>query len=364
MSARGRLVVVGRGAPERGGIPSFMAMLVDEQQTLGYDVVFVNLAEGARREGGRLSWGNATRTFTDAARVFRVARRGDVVHVHSALAPTVTGLRAGLLVRAARLRGARTVVHAHGGRLIDSLTSRARRALARRTLAPADAVIAVSTRVRDVLLDSGLDPARVRYLANGVSVERFADVTSSRPHHPPRVLFVGGLTPRKGVLDLVAASTMLLDEGVHHELWLVGGMPDEGAGSQQQVLDAVPPHAEMVGMVDPVEMAATYAQVDVFCLPSWWEAMPLTVLEAEAPACPSSPPMSATSARWSSTAPRATWCRPRTGSLSPTPCARCSPTRSDAPDGPARAGARARRLRGGARLLRDLAAVLDEVRAS
>ena len=286
MSARGRLVVVGRGAPERGGIPSFMAMLVDEQQTLGYDVVFVNLAEGARREGGRLSWGNATRTFTDAARIFRVARRGDVVHVHSALAPTVTGLRAGLLVRAARLRGARTVVHAHGGRLVHSLTSRPRRALARRTLAPADAVIAVSTRVRDVLLASGLDPARVRYLANGVAVQRFADVTSGRPHHPPRVLFVGGLTPRKGVLDLMAASTMLLDEGVRHELWLVGGVPDEGTDSHQQVLDAVPSHAEMVGMVDPSEMAATYAQVDVFCLPSWWEAMPLTVLEAQAAGLP------------------------------------------------------------------------------
>jgi glycosyltransferase involved in cell wall biosynthesis len=263
-----------------------MAMLVDEQQTLGYDVVFLNLAEGARREGGRLSWGNATRTFTDAARVFRAARRGDVVHVHSALAPTVTALRAGLLVRAARLRGARTVVHAHGGRLIDSLTTPARRALAHRTLAPADAVIAVSTRVQDVLLESGLDPDRVRYLANGVSVDRFADVPSSRPHDPPRVLFVGGLTPRKGVLDLLAASSMLLDEGVRHELWLVGGMPDEGAESHRQVLDAVPPHAELKGQVDPADMADVYAAADVFCLPSWWEAMPLTVLEAQAAGLP------------------------------------------------------------------------------
>lgn len=286
MSARGRLVVVGRGEPERGGIPSFLGMLVDEQETLGYDVVLVNLAEGARQDGGRLSWRNATRTVTDAVRVFRTARRGDIVHIHSALAPTVTGLRAGLLVRAAKARGSWAVVHAHGGRLIDSLTSSARRTVARRTLAPADVVIAVSTRVRDVLLHSGLDPAQVRYLANGVAVDRFATPGRTRPHDPPRVLFVGGLTPRKGVLDLLAASTELLDDGVKHELWLVGGVPDEGASSYQEVLDAMPPHAVLKGELTPAEVADLYAEADVFCLPSWWEAQPLTVLEAQAAGLP------------------------------------------------------------------------------
>ncbi len=279
--------MVGRGEPERGGIPSFLALLVEEQQTLGYDVVLLNLAEGARREGGRLSWGNATRTVTDTLRVYRTARRGDIVHLHSALAPTVTCLRAGLLVRAARLRGARAVVHAHGGRLVDSLSSRPRRLIARRSLAAADAVVAVSTRVRDTLVETGLDPARVHFLANGVSVGRYAPARpSSRPHDPPRVLFVGGLTPRKGVLDLLAASSMLLDEGVKHQVWLVGGVPDEGDAAHRQILDAVPSHAVLVGPVAPAEMPATYAEADVFCLPSWWEAMPLTVLEAQASGLP------------------------------------------------------------------------------
>ena len=284
----GRVVVVGRGEPERGGIPSFLAMLVDAQEALGREVVLVNLSEGARREGGRASWSNLTRTFTDALRVLRTARSGDVVHVHSALAPTVTCVRAGLLLRAARLRGARTVLHAHGGRIVGSLTSPARRAVTRISLRPADAVIAVSVRVRDTLVEAGLDPARVRHLPNGVDVDRFADAVrpASRPHDPPRVLFVGGITARKGVLDLLEASSTLLAEGVAHEVRLVGGVPDEGERSHDEVRDALPPQAVMVGPVDPADIPAAYDGADVFCLPSWWEAMPLTVLEAQAAGLP------------------------------------------------------------------------------
>ena len=284
----GRLVVVGRGEPERGGIPSFLAMLVEGEATLRREVVLVNLTEGARRDGGRASWANLLRTLTDALRVLRVARRGDVVHIHSALAPTVTCVRAGLLVRAARLRRAHPVVHAHGGRLVGSLTSTWRRTVTRRSLGTAALVVAVSTRVQETLVAAGLPADRVRFLPNGVDVARFADAAdgNERPHDPPRLLFVGGITPRKGVLDLLEASTVLLAEGVDHELWLVGGIPDEGERSHAEVRDALPPQADLHGPVDPADIPKTYAAADVFCLPSWWEAMPLTVLEAQAAALP------------------------------------------------------------------------------
>src|SRR5204862_6978171 len=105
-------------------------------------------------------------------------------------------------------------------------------------------------------------------------------------HHPPRVLYVGLLTARKGVLDLIEASRLLRDEGVDHELLLLGGMPDEGPEAAQPVLAAADGVARLLGTRPPEEMPAAYADADVFCLPSWWEAMPLSVLEAMAAGLP------------------------------------------------------------------------------
>jgi glycosyltransferase involved in cell wall biosynthesis len=199
------------------------------------------------------------------------------VHIHSALAPALTVGRAGLLALAGRLRGAAVVLHAHGGNIETWLSTRRTRLLMRLAMFPASHVVAVWS-AGERTLRRALGPGRVSLIDNGVDTERF--VPAEGDHHPPRILYVGLLTPRKGVLDLIEASRLLRDDGIQHELLLLGGMPDEGPQAAEPVLAAARGVARLLGTRPPEEMPAAYADADLFCLPSWWEAMPLSVLEA------------------------------------------------------------------------------------
>jgi glycosyltransferase involved in cell wall biosynthesis len=282
-----RVLLVGKGAPDRGGIPSFLEDLRAGPVAEDHQVTFLNVAHEAVPEGGRLSLANVRRTLRDAQAVWKASADHDVVHISSALAPTVTVLRAGLLASAGRLRGAAVIVHAHGGNIETWLTGRLARAVMRTAMRPAHTVVAVWHAGRTALADT-LGEDRVQLVRNGVDVDRFRPADRSAHGHesPPRVLYVGLLTPRKGVLDLLAASQLLRERGLDHELCLLGGTPDEGPEAAQPVLEAARGHAELLGTRPPAEVPEVYAAADVFCLPSWWEAMPLSVLEAMAAGLP------------------------------------------------------------------------------
>jgi len=279
-----RVLLVGKGAPDRGGIPTFVHELSTGQLSLTHDISFLNVAHAGTPEGGRLSAQNFWRTLKDAVAVFRQAKGQDVVHINSALAPTVTVVRAGLLALAGRLRGCAVIVHAHGGNIETWLTTRRARWVTRVAMSPATVVVAVWTAGQQALAGTLGEP-RVRLVLNGVDTARFLPA-GAVPNNPPRVLYVGLLTQRKGVLDLIAASKALQREGVAHELSLLGGIPDEGPEAAEPVLAAAQGHAVLLGTRSPDEMPAVYASADVFCLPSWWEAMPLSVLEAMAAGLP------------------------------------------------------------------------------
>lgn len=278
-----RVLLVGKGAPDRGGIPSFLETLRLGDLSRHHEVTFLNVAHNGTPQGGEPTIANVGRTFCDAAKVWRSARGHDIVHIHSALAPTVTVLRAGLLALAGRLRGCGVIVHAHGGNIETWLTTRQRRLLLRLAMMPAHRVVAVWTAGQRALTVA-LDEQRVLLIDNGVDGSRYTD--PEPPHQPPRVLYVGLLTPRKGVLDLLKASQILRDGGVEHEMWLLGGTPDEGPAAAEPVYAAADGQARLLGTRPPDEMPSVYATADVFCLPSWWEAMPLSVLEAMAAGLP------------------------------------------------------------------------------
>jgi glycosyltransferase involved in cell wall biosynthesis len=278
-----RVLLAGKGPPERGGISSFLQILLASDLKRRHELSFLNLSREQAPPGGRLSASNIRRTLTDARAVWREAAGCDLVHIHSALAPGVTLVRAGSLVLVARLRRCRVIVHAHGGMVQLWLTTPLRRLVARVALAPADRVVAVS-RGGLSALGKVLGPAQTSLIDNGVELPAYAG--EKAPNDPPRVLYAGPITPRKGLLDLLEASRLLGERGVRHEVVLAGGTPAEGAEAEAQVHAAAGEQVRFLGPQPHEAMPELYRSADLYCLPSWWEAMPLSVLEAMASGLP------------------------------------------------------------------------------
>ena len=256
-----RVLLVGKGAPDRGGIPTFLETLLHSRLAEDHDLRFLNVAHTGTPEGGQATMGNVVRTVRDVSAVWREAKGVDVVHIHSALAPTVTVVRAGLLALAGRARGCAVIVHAHGGNIASFLTTPWRRAAMRLAMLGATRVVACWTAGLEALRQV-LPEQRVGLIDNGVPVEDYTE--PEPPHEPPRILYVGLLTPRKGVVDLLEASRLLRERGVAHELRLLGGTPDEGPEAEAEVRAALDGTARLLGTRPPEEMPAAFAEADVF----------------------------------------------------------------------------------------------------
>jgi len=275
-----RVLIVGKGEPETGGIASYMRMLVGSLDRTRFDPDFLNLARADASGVGIWTVSNIMRSVVDLWRVFRRARGCDVVHIHTAFAPSSTAVRAVSLALAARTRRATTVVHVHGGRVPGWLTSRSGRILGRLAAMPVHHIVAVSAAAAAAL--SELTSSEVTYVRNGVDLDTFRMRSERRNAVEPTVGFVGAFLPEKGIRELLSASCQLADQGIRHRLVVVGrGSLDWlDPGLHQDV--TARSHIDVIGELSHGEMPSFYTTIDVLCLPSWSEASPLVVTEAMA----------------------------------------------------------------------------------
>lgn len=289
---RPRVVVVAQASPAQGGITSFAETIVAAPGALAdFDMVLLNTTRQAVRVGGEVSAANVRHAVTDAWRVFRAARQADVVHVQTALMPLPPLLRAIALCAAGRLGGARVLCHVHSGRVNSGRTEAFDPGRLTRALLHGLAV------AHGVLTCANLGTATLRRLVPGVPVETVdnaVDVDAFRPQpgEPGEVvvLFVGTLSQRKGLADLIEAARLLVERGVEGwRLMVVGGANEVGdaeadalraAGAAAGVSDA------FVGPLAGQALRDRIASAGVFVLPSHWEGQPIALLEAMASGVP------------------------------------------------------------------------------
>ena len=206
----------------------------------------------------------------------RQLARADVVHIFSAsyssflLAPLPAML-------VARALGRPVVLNYHSGEAADHL---ARSTIARAALARVECNVVPSPFLADVFARFGL-PATV--VPNIIDLDRFAFV-ERRPLRP-RFLSTRNLGYPYNVAATLRAFRAIQDRRPDSSLTLVGSGPDEAA-LRQLAVELALANIRFLGRVEPDQMAAIYADHDIYIQTPDIDNMPLSVIEAFASGLP------------------------------------------------------------------------------
>lgn len=123
------------------------------------------------------------------------------------------------------------------------------------------------------------------YIPNGVDIQKFERKCCNKKSQKIRFLFVGRLEKQKGVDDLVKAAYLLRNNN-KFKIIIVGEGKEKNnlltLARELGVLDLF----IFTGKVRDQDLVDYYLKSDIFVLPSLWEGLPLTLMEAAAAGLP------------------------------------------------------------------------------
>jgi len=302
-------LAAGRG-PDQGYLGPNVYCISVEQMRLG-DRVFVVCRGKGRSESVNGIWVDRVQRPFSAVVPFKIRelnhrRHIDVVHMHA-----TNGYGYALTRRIACMKP--LVVHVHGTtagsmslrdptlRYEASAGDRVRKYLStireRIVWGRADRAVAVSQSIADELHQHyGVSRKALSVVHNGVDARLFTPAQRSRAKeqlglgHKNVVLFVGRLSPVKGVHYLLQAAPGVVDAFENVVFLIVGGPLYHGKEAVAYLewlrrlssARSLKKHVRFLGPVSHTKLPLLYSSADIFVMPSIYEGLPKALLEAMA----------------------------------------------------------------------------------
>lgn len=271
-----RILHVGPGRGQRGGIASVLSQLATQRSTFERAGVSISFFEtrGFRTVGGVLAF-----AFIDIPSFVCAAREVDVVHFHVSERGSLYRKFALFLV--ATVLRKRTVFQLHSGnfeyfaRNADSVTRFLSQSFVRRV----DCVIAVSTPLAK-WLQSWRDTDAV-YVVGNMAIEAEQRVVTRRSQscERPYIAFAGRLCEAKGLEDLFRAVAAL--SGSDRDIQVrIAGTGDVERWRHIAFMHGIADRVIFEGWLEGDAKLAFYSGARLFCMPSHFESFGIATLEA------------------------------------------------------------------------------------
>jgi len=122
-------------------------------------------------------------------------------------------------------------------------------------------------------------PNKISVIGSGYDSDIFYPLDNCRDSKSIQIVYAGKLSFAKGINSLIHVCSTLSSE-FDLELKLVGGGSGEEAESIEKLALRVDCSIEMPGVVSQTELGEIFRKSDIFCLPSFYEGLPLVLIEA------------------------------------------------------------------------------------
>jgi glycosyltransferase involved in cell wall biosynthesis len=260
----------------RGGISTLTSAILDSRLRDFFDFEYVPTQA---EDYGRFR--KALLALASYVRFVRscVMTDPDLVYVH--LGSNASLYREGALVVTARFLGKKVVGHFHAGDIDDyyPIQPQAGQRFIRKALAACSVLIACS-RASATQLETIVTDRRVEVIPNAIDVSEFKTGPRERRDQVMKLLFVGAIGKLKGECDLLEAIAILRRKGVRLRVSILGyGAEGLAAKCGELGIADIIDHLGAVSMADRIGF---FKNADAFVLPTYAEAMPMSVIEAMA----------------------------------------------------------------------------------
>ena len=154
--------------------------------------------------------------------------------------------------------------------------------------------IAITQKAKEALITEGVNPDKISVIPAGLDCDRFKPTAKNANKfgisgNATKILFVGRLTPEKGIFDLLHAFALMLKNHPNVELLVAG----TGTPRMQTEITAlaenlkIKSNVKFLGSIGYSDMAEVHNLADIFCLPSietrfWAEQFGYSMVEAMA----------------------------------------------------------------------------------
>ncbi len=266
----------------RGGITTLIAEILKSPLKDDFEFIYV---ESQAEDFGK--FGKAFLALTAIVRFIWncLRKRPDLVYVH--LGSNASLYRESVFIFLAKFLGKKTVAHFHAGDIDNyyPFQTRIGQKFIRLALGLSDNFIAVSQESARQLRNI-TQSANISVITNAIDTSVFNVRNGSSTGGVVRLLFVGAVGKLKGEQDLIKALAILR---------CGGGKPNIkvsflGYGAESLKADCeklgVAGFIEYLGAVSMTERIGFYQKADIFVLPTYAEAMPMSVIEAMAAGLP------------------------------------------------------------------------------